>query len=41
MKRHDRLWVKLPWIEAEGSGWGVLGLVALGVMALVGHLVLH
>lgn len=34
MKRRDHLRVKLPWIEAEGSGWGILGLVILVIAAL-------
>jgi hypothetical protein len=29
MKQRDHLRVKFPWIEAEGTGWGILGLVIL------------
>lgn len=29
MKQRDHLRVKLPGIEAEGTGWGILGVVIL------------
>ena len=30
MKKRDHfLRVKLPWIEAEGAGWGIAGLVVI------------
>jgi hypothetical protein len=34
MKRRDHLRVKLPLIEAEGSGWGILGVLAVIVLVI-------
>lgn len=36
-KRDHSLRVKLPWIEAEGTGWGIVGLVVI----VAGMILLH